>query len=43
MKKGRRETREDFSRKRKVHAFRYDSALEKSPWKFSQEEKKYSV
>jgi hypothetical protein len=43
IKKERRETREDFSQKRKVYAFRGNSALEKSPWKFSRKEKKYSA
>jgi hypothetical protein len=41
VKKRRRETREDFSRKRKVHAFRGDSALERSPWKFPQRKEKF--
>jgi hypothetical protein len=42
IKKRRRETREDFSRRRKVHAFRGESALEKSLWKFPRRKEKFS-
>jgi hypothetical protein len=39
--KRRHQTREDFSRKRKVHAFRGDLALEKLPWKFPRRKEKF--